>query len=111
MGPSGTRWDSRVRCLPAAQHERDGTWNEAISLAIDQRHVSHGGERMDAIREWTAGKRSDADGELLVEVRGRESNDPVDHDPPSIRCRTILGGSVQHAAMDEGRLRGPGRSH
>ncbi len=66
---------------------------------------------MDAVGERTADERCDSHSELLLEVRDREPNDSVDDDPPSIRSRTILGGSVQHAAMDEGRPRGPGRSH
>src|SRR5439155_344952 len=89
---------------PIADDVRDRARIEAVSLAVDQRVLSDGGKRVDPIGKRALGERLDGRRGLLLELRGRQAQDPVDHNSTAVHPRAILGRSVQGVAVDE---RGP----
>src|SRR5207245_7807130 len=56
-----------------AEDVRDRTWNEAMSLAVDQRDIPDAGKRVDAIAERALRERLDGRGGLLPERRGGQA--------------------------------------
>src|SRR5438445_5725770 len=90
-----------------AEDVRDRAGNEAMSLAVDQRDIPYAGKRVDPIGERAFRERLDGRRGLLDELGWGQAHNPVDHDSASVPSRAILGRSVQDAAVDERRSRGP----
>src|SRR3989449_6059428 len=90
-----------------AEDVRDRAGNEAMSLAVDQRDIPDSGKRVDSIGERALRERLDGRRRLLHELGWGQAHNPVNHDSASVHSRAILGRSVQDAAVDERRSRGP----
>src|SRR5437899_3087928 len=90
-----------------AEDVRDRAGNEAMSLAVDQRDIPDSGKRVNPIGKRALRERLDGRRGLLHELGWGQVHNPVDHDSASVHSRAILGRSVQDAAVDERRSRGP----
>src|SRR2546428_15676 len=90
-----------------AEDVRDRAGNEAMSLAVDQRDIPDSGKRVNPIGERALRERLDGRRGLLHELGWGQAHNPVDYNSASVHSRAILGRSVEDAAVDERRSRGP----
>src|SRR2546427_5910751 len=90
-----------------AEDVRDRAGNEAMSLAVDQRDIPDSGKRVNPIGKRALRERLDGRRGLLHELGWGQAHNPVDYNSASVHSRAILGRSVQDAAVDERRSRGP----
>src|SRR2546429_8164732 len=110
----GGRFESGISSPPTSvspEDVRNRARDESMAFAIDEGHVAHRRNRMDAIWIRAVPKRSDGLDGLLLEFGRREAHDAVHGDSPAVRLRAVLRGTVQHALVEEGSARGPRRTN